>query len=854
MKTTIAQPFALTIALFCILLFSIQSNAQPTQNEPTLNWDPIAGKFIVQAAPRQNFPPPILRAASLSAIDYPTTIRVRHHPQNSCRTVPADQIDTIPFEEYVARVLPSEVPASWEPATLQAQAVAIRTYAWRQILAERDQYDVSDWIDFQNMCDERTPATDAAVTATAGQYLSAISDPQHLPIVAMYSAENSHPTLTNPNVDYLQAVPDLYSLGRERFGHGYGLSQWGAQRRALAGHTYADILGHYYTNVYLTNALQPEEITARLIGPLDGELLNGNGFHWRTLLGTNHVISPTITIARSSQSGIISITNAVGVWQPIQPVQHQEVVTLSLQISNTQVDQRSVQFDTLPPPTPTLTTARAISMASLPITISTLSTTEIGIGQQWIWAGDSFTVTTDGWRSPPTTVLPADQNYRALVNLRLANPLTETIHAPLAQLKISDLDFTVSSGKTVLGMRYLWASDLAITPTAHAVDFHLFDPPRGLMLDLAPSDAAEFVIESMQILRLPTEIAAGESAIDLPLYAVNGETEIFAAAFDDAGNISKIVSQTVQVNDIQPPIIGPPIINPSAQSDWHTSSPLTVSIPLTDKLSGLDLQRGALVITAANSTELVDSDSLTVTFARPENPWAAQAATVLIPTLDDGRYDMRFTSADAAGNNAQTNLIPLRIDTTRPTVDLELSATSSIEWHKAPISFTLTASDTTSGIDVSAYTVNGGSTQRYAEPVTIGNAGRNQIRAWSNDVAGNQSQLIEAEIGIDLAAPTIDYSTTLLGPSMIEVTWQAEDDASGIASILLQKKKEGLWIDVPLSVAGPSAGTTAIQFDSGGEQSIRMSVVDNAGRSGGTLETTINLPTSWHYFPLIMGR
>ena len=97
-------------------------------------------------------------------LDYPTTIRVAHHPSNGCRDIPEWQVDVIPFEEYIARVVPAETPAGWPVDALAAQAVAARTYAWRQILAQRAEYDVTDWANFQMMCDKRYPNSDTAVT------------------------------------------------------------------------------------------------------------------------------------------------------------------------------------------------------------------------------------------------------------------------------------------------------------------------------------------------------------------------------------------------------------------------------------------------------------------------------------------------------------------------------------------------------------------------------------------------------------------------------------------------------------------------------------------------------------------
>ncbi|MCB0062850.1 MAG: hypothetical protein KDE19_12065, partial [Caldilineaceae bacterium] len=222
--------------------------------------DTLADKGIVALPPvtteidanrNTNLPDNTLGPVQLVPATYPTTIRVAHHPSNGCRDVADWQVDTIPFDEYVARVVPAETPAWWPIDALAAQAVAARSYAWRKILLGRADYDVTDWANFQMMCDDHYPNSDTAAAMTQGQYLTTVDDAAATPILAMYSAENGHPTLTNDSVSYLQSVPDRFALGQERWGHGYGLSQWGAYRRAKAGQTYRQILGHYYSHIYL---------------------------------------------------------------------------------------------------------------------------------------------------------------------------------------------------------------------------------------------------------------------------------------------------------------------------------------------------------------------------------------------------------------------------------------------------------------------------------------------------------------------------------------------------------------------------------------------------------------------------
>lgn len=177
----------------------------------------------------------------------PATIRVIHHASNTCRNVPVGQIDTISFEDYVKRVVPHEVFPSWPADTLRAQAVAARTYGWDKYLEDPTApYHVTDWVNNQYMCDTTVPSTSQAVDDTTGEYLAYNGQV----ITAMFSAENSSPTKTNNNVDYLQAIDDPVSFGQTRNGHGYGMGQWGAQRWAAQhGWSYQAILRHYYTGV-----------------------------------------------------------------------------------------------------------------------------------------------------------------------------------------------------------------------------------------------------------------------------------------------------------------------------------------------------------------------------------------------------------------------------------------------------------------------------------------------------------------------------------------------------------------------------------------------------------------------------
>jgi len=225
----------------------------------------------------------------LSPPDY---IRVIHRDYcNWSRDLPDGQIDYFELETYVKHVVPYEMPHAWEPEALRAQAVAARSYGWYYALNHpvSPYWDVDDCTNYQYMGPNTYPETDAAVDATWGQYLwhNVWDDgepPLDSPIIAMYSANNGDPTRTrddNPaRFPYLKAINDPVCFGDTRYGHGWGLSQVGAQRWASwHGWNYQQILTHYYTDVTIE---APAESGDDSKPPVASVVLPWSDFHLTT--------------------------------------------------------------------------------------------------------------------------------------------------------------------------------------------------------------------------------------------------------------------------------------------------------------------------------------------------------------------------------------------------------------------------------------------------------------------------------------------------------------------------------------------------------------------------------------------
>ena len=101
------------------------------------------------------------------------------------------------FEQYLYSVVGSEMPATWAPEALKAQAVAARTYAVRQLKPNAD-FDICDSPACQAYegLEAESPASRAAVDATRG--IIAVYDGE--PIDAVYSANMGGHTAASEDV------------------------------------------------------------------------------------------------------------------------------------------------------------------------------------------------------------------------------------------------------------------------------------------------------------------------------------------------------------------------------------------------------------------------------------------------------------------------------------------------------------------------------------------------------------------------------------------------------------------------------------------------------------------------------
>jgi hypothetical protein len=558
----------------------------------------------------------------------PFTIRVIHHELNNCRNVPIGQIDIVDFENYVERVVPAEVWASWPDETLKAQAVAARTYAWRNVLSPPDpDWDVTDGTWHQMMCDETVPSTDAAVAATRGQYIAYQGDV----IKAFYSAENGSPTRSAMGYPYIQAVDDPVSFDRERRGHGWGMSQWGAYRwAAWHGWGYQQILTHYYTGVTVelpsTGGPMP---SGGVTLPWSDHFVTGNRVH--VVANASDEASDVSAVGfyavtdAVTDTAALLVTDTVGSdgWSTVWDVSAfsdtttSRAITLSILVTdgagNVQTQTQAVRIGLdRRPPTETTALIGGVYTDAVTITISFLTAADPdpGSGVQamafsnegwawegeglyhvpgtgevvededalngWAWRGLAGTHAAGAWYGPYTYVLPPRHAYRAYFRLKTNDVATTT--------EIATLDVVDNGGERLLGLRRLHGTDFRAADTYQEfpVDFNYTDAgTAGLEFRIAFYAAADLYLDRVLVVGYPVEFAASARWRLTPGEGLKTVTVKFV---DGAGNVSADLTRTVTL-DASPPTGWQDFV----PAQWDGGPSPTCTVRVRDEASGLDV-------------------------------------------------------------------------------------------------------------------------------------------------------------------------------------------------------------------------------------------------------------------------
>jgi SpoIID/LytB domain protein len=218
-----------------------------------------------------------------------------------------DTVDAVGLDDYVRGVVAEEMPASWAPAALEAQAVAARTYAITTGVGAGayDLYDDSRSQVYGGVGAE-TAATDAAVAATSGQIVTYDGRPA---VTYFFSSSGGHTESIQdawPGATpepWLRGVPDPYDGAAGDPYHSWSLqlslSSAAAKLRGL-------VRGSLVGITVVRHGTSARIITARIVGTRGQTTVSGAQL--QGLFGLNSTLAAFTTITTQDPPGRLTGT------------------------------------------------------------------------------------------------------------------------------------------------------------------------------------------------------------------------------------------------------------------------------------------------------------------------------------------------------------------------------------------------------------------------------------------------------------------------------------------------------------------------------------------------------------------
>ncbi len=252
----------------------------------------------------------------------------------------------------------------------------------------------------------------------------------------------------------------------------------------------------------------------------------------------------------------------------------------------------------------------------------------------------------------------------------------------------------------------------------------------------------------------------------------NGTYTVQVRATDQAGNTASS-SKTIHL-DATPPTASFVLPSANGNNGWYVS-------PVTGSVSGTDATSGV-------ASQLVSLDG---------SSWSGS-----LNLTSDGIYTVNGRVTDLAGNTTNISQI-VSIDATPPVIDTPvLSGTPGLEgWYTSTVGVWASATDATSGIASTAYSVDGGVWMTTAPILTDG---VHTVQIKVTDKAGNVSRT-SASASVDATPPVSAFispaegsTTNISGNQVVHLIGATSDATSGVASAGISLDDGRTWQGLPL--------------------------------------------------------
>jgi len=260
-----------------------------------------------------------------------------------------------------------------------------------------------------------------------------------------------------------------------------------------------------------------------------------------------------------------------------------------------------------------------------------------------------------------------------------------------------------------------------------------------------------------------------------------GDHKLEFRTTDRVGNVEGI-QQTIITNDSAPPIS---IVTLKGRemdySDiYYINRPIEVLIVATDMISGL------------KKTE----------YKIDQGQWKDYAPFVVD---DDRNHLISYKSTDNLGNQEITKSLSIHIDKTPPVSTIDIGTPILVPAKGTFIVndstfFTISATDTKSGVDFSEYRIDNNEWITY-EPFTIQQGGKHLIEYRSTDKAGNTEPPKSLTVMVDIFPPSsiikinnkpLEQGETIYSQKSVNVSISSSDRDTGIKEIDY-RLDDGTW-------------------------------------------------------------
>src|SRR5437016_8859424 len=230
--------------------------------------------------------------------------------------------------------------------------------------------------------------------------------------------------------------------------------------------------------------------------------------------------------------------------------------------------------------------------------------------------------------------------------------------------------------------------------------------------------------------------------------------------------------------DTVPPVASASWSGTTGAANWFVSR-VNVTLSATDDSSGV----------------------AAIHFRADGGAWQLYASPVAFSA--EGSHSIDYYATDLAGNNESSHTATFYIDTVAPVSSSQVAGTLAGDGsYVSSVTVTLTASDTTSGIQSEQYRVDGGPWRTYSVPFTLGGNGTHMLDYFATDVAGNAESVHGLSIWITGDTHVLPVSTLSSSgvtgangwyASPVTVTLTATS-GSGVATSIAYRIDGSAWV------------------------------------------------------------